>query len=196
MCPFIFCPPCVQNNTIPWITTSGLKMLYRRGLIDMDDSSSWLWFMIVVATVLMTALVVKSRSRNWKISIWFFVLGVTQNRIRSGEERVVPSPMWTKRITEHDWDWSEPLNIIKHVTRESGDQRQRFYLDLTVLRFWSWLSRPPTHFQSQEKSRMVPFQASLKHLKDAVWFDCKLATNRYHTLHVTNAKVLQHIIQW
>ena len=102
MCPFIFCPPCVQNNTIPWITTSGLKMLYRRGLIDMDDSSSWLWFMIVVAAVLMTALVVKSRSRNWKISIWFFVLGVTHSRIRSGEERVVPSPMWTKRI---NWAW-------------------------------------------------------------------------------------------
>ena len=38
-------------------------MLYRRGLIDMDDSS-WLWFVIVVAAVLMTALVVKSRSRN------------------------------------------------------------------------------------------------------------------------------------
>ena len=79
-----FMSECKQNTTIPWITTLGLKMLYRRGLIDMDDSS-WLWFVIVVASVLMTALVVKSRSRNWKISIWFFVLGVTQNRIRSGE---------------------------------------------------------------------------------------------------------------
>ena len=73
-------------------------MVFQRGLIG---DSSWLWLMTVVV-VLMTDCVcckIKER-RNWKISIWFFVLGVTQNQERrAGELWVKCGPRGSRSMT-------------------------------------------------------------------------------------------------
>ena len=93
-----------------------------------DTSISWLWFMIVVV-VLMTARVVKSRSRNWKISIWFFVLGVTQNQERSPESNVDQEDhrAWLVLVTATDSGW-----ILSNMSQEKVERAgiERFYLDL------------------------------------------------------------------
>ena len=64
---------------------------YIRSENGLSKRINWWQFLVVVTDCCCCCSddwlrVVKSRSRNWKISIWFFVLGVTQNQERRAGE--------------------------------------------------------------------------------------------------------------
>ena len=141
---------------------------YIRSENGLSKRINWWQFLVVVTDCCCCCSddwlrVVKSRSRNWKISIWFFVLGVTQNQERRG------SPESNVDQEDHG-AWLERshwlrLNIIKHVTRESGEHR--FYL-ISGLR--SWLVFPNNKAGRNLQWFLFKKCCSFKLHKDAVWF--------------------------
>ena len=158
-------------------------MVFRRGLIG---DSSWLWLMTVVV-VLMTDCVcckIKER-RNWKISIWFFVLGVTQNQERrAGESWVKCGPRGSRSMTRARLTPAEYYQTChKRKWRAqilSGSQDSDHDLSSPITK--------PGEISNSSSSREMPFIQ-----KDAVWF--WLQTCNQPLRYMLDAKLLQHIIQ-
>ena len=131
-------------------------MVYRRGLIEVTVPGCGLWLLLLFWWLR----VVKSRSRNWKISIWFFVLGVTQSRIRSEEgsgesnvdQEVHRAWLGPEHIAESGW-------ILSNMSQEKVENGGREILSESQCSdsdhdLWS-VCLPLPHFQSQVKSRIV-----------------------------------------
>ena len=160
MCPFIFCP-CVQNNTIPWITTSGLKMLWSKRI----NWHGWQFLVVVYdCCCYCSDDCARCKIKEQKLKDFYLIFcpwsDTEQNQKRRGE-RVVTSPMWTKRIT---WAW---LGLERATEYYQTCHKRKWRPEIlsgshsAPILIWSWLVfsvRLPPHFQSREKSWIVPLQ--------------------------------------